>query len=325
MKIALIKRPASILAASLLLLFSALPVKAQLYNFRNYSLEDGLSQSEINCIYEDSRGYLWIGTAGGGLCRFDGKEFKTYEEKDGLCGQIITSVSEDASRGLIIGNQNGELCHFDGQKFSANFDWTKTKFSGSKIKFIVTDDNNNSIIGIDNHIIKFNGKRFEVLHIKGDTLKTFEVNCYKKDSRNILWIGTNRGLLVLKNQILLRVTDMKYISNSNITSLSEDLKGNIWALGLLLNEIISNSFKYAFKDVENGQIEIILKKISADEEYSIIIGDNAKGYDSKLLSSMNSTLGLELIKILAIQLNGTIERIDTPGKYYILNFKPLKD
>ena len=69
----------------------------------------------------------------------------------------------------------------------------------------------------------------------------------------------------------------------------------------------------------------LIKQISADEEYSIIIGDNGKGYDSKLLSSTNSTLGLELIKILAIQLNGTIERIDTPGTYYILNFKPLKN
>ena len=96
-------------------------------------------------------------------------------------------------------------------------------------------------------------------------------------------------------------------------------------LGLLLNEIISNSFKYAFKDVENGQIEIILKKISEEGEYSIIIGDNGKGYDRKLLSSTNSTLGLELIKILSTQLNGTIERIEKPGTYYILNFKPLKD
>src|SRR3989344_441083 len=122
MKIVLLKKPASYLVAILLLLFSVLPIKAQLFNFRNYSLEDGLSQSEINCIYEDSRGYLWIGTAGGGLCRFDGKEFKTYEEKDGLCGQIITSVSEDLSHGLIIGNQSGELCQFDGQKFSANHD-----------------------------------------------------------------------------------------------------------------------------------------------------------------------------------------------------------
>ena len=96
-------------------------------------------------------------------------------------------------------------------------------------------------------------------------------------------------------------------------------------LGLLLNEVISNSFKYAFDEVENGKIEIQLHKSSLSDEYTIIIGDNGKGYDRNLLSSDNSTLGLELIKILANQLNGTIERIEKPGTYYILKFRPLKD
>ncbi len=214
----------------LLLLFFALPVKSQLFNFRNYSLDDGLSQSEINCIYEDSRGYLWIGTSGGGLCRFDGKSFKTYEAKDGLCGQIITSVSEDINQKIIIGNQNGELCKFNGQSFSPLEDTNKKNLSGGSIKFIVVDDNKNTIIGQDNQIIKYSGKQFEILPIKGDTLKKFRVNCYKKDSRNIIWIGTNKGLLVLKNETLLRVNEMEYIDNANITSLTEDIGGNIWAV-----------------------------------------------------------------------------------------------
>ncbi len=231
MKIALHQKFLSYGITTLLLLLFALPAKSQLFNFRNYSLEDGLSQSEINCIYEDSRGYLWIGTAGGGLCRFDGREFKSYEEKDGLCGQIITAVSEDAAHNLIIGNQSSELCRFNGNSFSPILiKAEKTYASGGTIKFIVTDDNDNTIICRDNQIVKYNGKQFEVLPIKGDTLKSFTVNCFKKDSRNILWIGTNRGLLVLKNETLLRVSDMEYISNSNITSLSEDIKGNIWAV-----------------------------------------------------------------------------------------------
>jgi ligand-binding sensor domain-containing protein/two-component sensor histidine kinase len=205
-------------------------LKAQLFNFRNYSLDDGLSQSEINCIFEDSRGYLWLGTSGGGLCRFDGKEFKTYEEKDGLCGQIISSVSEDVDHHIIIGNQNGALCLFNGQDFSMLDEGNKTGYYNGTVKFIIIDDNKNTIIGKDNHILRYSGKRLEPLPIKGDTLSRFTVNCFKKDSRNIIWIGTNKGLLVLKNQTLLRVPDMDFISQGNITSLSEDIDGNIWAI-----------------------------------------------------------------------------------------------
>lgn len=230
MKIKLLLKPLSYGMLFCMLLLSTLPAKSQLFNFRNYSLEDGLSQSEINCIYEDTRGYLWIGTAGGGLCRFDGKEFKTYEEKDGLCGQIITAISEDASHNIIIGNQNSELCKYDGQSFSPIVVKKEKSFTGGTIKFIITDDNNNTIICSDNQIVKYNGKQFIELPIKSDTLKSFVVNCYKKDSRNILWIGTNKGLLVLKNETLLRVSDMEFISNANITSLSEDVNGNIWAI-----------------------------------------------------------------------------------------------
>ncbi|MFL5763027.1 MAG: two-component regulator propeller domain-containing protein [Bacteroidia bacterium] len=205
------------------------PASAQLFNFRNYSLDDGLSQSEINCIYEDSRGYLWIGTSGGGLCRFDGKEFKTYEEKDGLCGSIITAVSEDKDHSILIANRNGDLCRFDGSEFK-RVENINNKITNHSIRFIIIDDNQNTIIGKDDQIIKMSGKNAEPLPITGDTLSYFDINCYKKDSRNILWIGTNKGLLVLKNQTLLRVPDMDYIANGNITSLSEDVDGNLWAV-----------------------------------------------------------------------------------------------
>lgn len=229
---------------------------SQSFNFQDYSLDDGLPQSEVNCIFEDSRGYLWIGTMGGGLCRFDGKDFKTYEEKDGLPGQLITSISEDINHSIWIGNSLGGLYKFNGQTFLNFSDSDKKYFSKKATLFITIDDNNNTIIGKENRILLYNGKQFETLKIKGDTLTTYSINCFKKDSRNIIWIGTNKGLLVLKNKTLLHISDADFITNANITSLTEDINGNLWA-------IENNSSFYKIKIVGPSHYQVSTSKIDS--------------------------------------------------------------
>lgn len=44
----------------------------------NYTMKDGLTSNSINCIYKDRKGILWIGTAGGALCRFNGERFDKF-------------------------------------------------------------------------------------------------------------------------------------------------------------------------------------------------------------------------------------------------------
>src|SRR4051812_39741818 len=68
-----------------------LPLFSQdfLYSTRNYSAADGLPQSQITDLIEDYNGYLWMGTEGGGLARFDGREFKVYTTRDGLLANEV--------------------------------------------------------------------------------------------------------------------------------------------------------------------------------------------------------------------------------------------
>src|SRR5688572_12604585 len=46
------------------------------HNFRNYSVREGLAQSQINKVFIDSRNILWVGTYGGGISVYDGTSFK---------------------------------------------------------------------------------------------------------------------------------------------------------------------------------------------------------------------------------------------------------
>ena len=72
-----------------LLLFAALTLRAQPQTFVAYSLAQGLPQSQVFATMQDSRGYMWFGTQGGGLCRFDGLDFQTYTTEDGLPSNYV--------------------------------------------------------------------------------------------------------------------------------------------------------------------------------------------------------------------------------------------
>ncbi len=89
---------------------------AQQYAMRNYKAVDGLPQSQVNAMVEDQNGYLWIGTYGGGLARFDGHQFKVYTTLDGLLSNTVNSLLLDKHQNLWVVHPRG-LSKFDGQTF----------------------------------------------------------------------------------------------------------------------------------------------------------------------------------------------------------------
>ena len=91
---------------------------AQQYGFRNFSLEDGLPQTEVQAIMQDSRGIIWVGTNGGGLSRFNGHTFKTYTTRDGMPDNTVYSLCEDTEGNIWMGSVNA-LVRFDGRNFTA--------------------------------------------------------------------------------------------------------------------------------------------------------------------------------------------------------------
>lgn len=176
-------------------LFFCCPLKSkgQTYNFDYYSVNQGLSQSQVNCLFEDSRGFLWCGTAGGGICRFDGKNFKTYNSKDGLVGQIINTITEDQKGNLWIGTTWGGLEKFDGNHFS-NYTMNEG-LRNNHVKTICVDNEGKIWVGTNVGIaILENGKI--------SLFKNFPVleNCivYKiiQDNTGKIWIATSKGLYV---------------------------------------------------------------------------------------------------------------------------------
>ncbi len=101
----------------LLIFFSVLTHHAfsQDYNFRNFSKEDGLTNTYVYSINQDSLGYLWVGT-GEGLFRYNGFIFETYTTIDSLADNFVLCSLLD-KKGLWFGHINGMVSFYDGRKF----------------------------------------------------------------------------------------------------------------------------------------------------------------------------------------------------------------
>ena len=58
---------------------------ADRYNITYVTMNEGLPHNFIDDLYKDSRGFLWISTAGGGVSRYDGYEFVNYNPNTPNC------------------------------------------------------------------------------------------------------------------------------------------------------------------------------------------------------------------------------------------------
>ena len=90
----------------------------QRLEFEHISVEHGLSQSTVNCILQDSIGFLWFGTTDG-LNRYDGYSFKVYrhdsQDPNSLSDNHIMALAEDQEGVLWIATRGGGLNRYDRQ------------------------------------------------------------------------------------------------------------------------------------------------------------------------------------------------------------------
>ena len=93
----------------------------------------------------------------------------------------------------------------------------------------------------------------------------------------------------------------------------------VMPLGLIINELVSNSLKYAFKDQKDNKINIILKKQNNDN-FILEISDNGMGFPANIDFRNTSSLGLQLVNELVQQIDGQVELFNEKGTKFIINF-----
>jgi PAS domain S-box-containing protein len=91
-------------------------------------------------------------------------------------------------------------------------------------------------------------------------------------------------------------------------------------LGLIVNEIISNSLKYAFKNRDEGTVLVKLEKMDSNK-FKLIVSDDGVGFPENIDFRNTSSLGLQLVNELVKQLEGNIELNIGDGTEFVIVFK----
>ncbi len=201
-------------------------------NFSSYGKMQGLKHSIVNCMLQDKFGNLWLGTAGGGITKYDGQIFTHYTEAEGLSNNTVLSMFEDKNGNLWFGTYGGGVSKYDGKYFS-HFD--KNSGLSDMVASIAEDANgnlwfSNSDGGASKYeknlsdsnavFTKYSGKQ-------GFTDK--RVRTIFKDQIGNLWFGTEEdGLIKYNGKTFYHYTIKQGLPNNSIITLSQDRNGNIW-------------------------------------------------------------------------------------------------
>ncbi|MEZ4748892.1 MAG: two-component regulator propeller domain-containing protein [Calditrichia bacterium] len=191
---------------------------AEQVKFRRISIEQGLSQSNVNAITQDHQGFMWFGTQDG-LSRYDGYSFTTYRNKpdnpQSISDNYIWSIFCDSKGNLWVGTQGGGLNRYlpetDGFENFKNIPGDNSSILSNNITNIIEDRDGQLWFacwsgGISRWIDTENGFRNYSPNPEDSTsLIDANVGILLEDAHQNLWAGTWNGLAMLPKSARNRV------------------------------------------------------------------------------------------------------------------------
>ncbi len=272
---------------------------SQQFAFTNYSINEGLSQSVVNCVFQDSKGFIWIGTQNG-LNRFNGEAFDVYIfnplDSNSISNNWIYCIAEDSSGNLWIGTKGGlnkylvKENHFQRITYQTNFSHDVTQYFYD----IICLKNGNVLINTPPVISIYNPETDSFNHFQSELEYDGAVKDVKipvlEDVNGTLWIGSSNGLTAFSihtqefSYFQFITRQGKLLQNINISALFKDKKGELWVgttTGLFSFNILTNRFEEAefeYELIEKFSFDnTCVRTIIEDKDGNLIAGTEGNG------------------------------------------------
>jgi signal transduction histidine kinase/ligand-binding sensor domain-containing protein/DNA-binding response OmpR family regulator len=262
--------------------------------------DNGLSNSHITQIYQDSKGYIWIATENG-LNKFDGYSFTVYSERENdstsLKGNYVYAVLEDSHGNFWVGTMSG-LYRYDRNtdSFHPFRIESETPFYMDRVVWILEDKKGNIWLSYPgNGIIRMDSKDLKptFYNYNNSRIADNNIHCAYEDAYGKLWLGTyGNGIYVLdpENQSVSHYinspSDLSGLNNPTAFSICEDPQGRILAGTLGGGVNVFDRSTQTFKQVMTGnsQTKNQIYSICIDKSGNFWLGTDGAGvirYDGK--------------------------------------------
>ncbi|TSD66248.1 response regulator [Inquilinus sp. KBS0705] len=273
----------------------------QSLKFEHLGKKEGLSQINVGCIIQDSKGFIWVGTRDG-LNRYDGYNFLyyKYDAKDtaSLSSSMVADIAEDKQGNIWVATIIG-LNKFERDKgrFKRYYhdDKNPNTISANILNKVAVDEIGNIWIATQNGLDFLDVKTDKFTHYKHSdnkpgTISNNTVSTVFIDTKQNVWVGTTGGGLNLFNRQTGTFTTYMYnaanpasISGNNVSSIFEDKKQRLWIGtlkdGLNMLDLKSGLFtRYQHQDnVKNTISGTTIYALNMDENGNLWIGGENGG------------------------------------------------
>jgi len=261
------------------------------------------------------------------------KKFEDAKKSGNQIFWLDTQVSKEG------GTRYKERRFHPYDKYVIGYGVEVTEFKNQELLLSNSLEEKETLLGEVHHRVKNNlALVIGLIEMQGNTLYDeglkFQFNSIKNRIYAMslihekLYKSSNFAKLGLKSYIedLIRNLSSSFNSNDS-TSLNFDIE-EIFVnmkiaipIALIVNEAVTNAYKYAFKDTVNGILTVQIK--SVNEKIYMQISDNGPGISESIDLSKIKSLGFKLVNIFVRQIKGSIEYIKKPGLTLQITFTNL--
>jgi signal transduction histidine kinase/ligand-binding sensor domain-containing protein/DNA-binding response OmpR family regulator len=264
---------------------------------KHIGTEAGLSQTNVTCILQDKRGFMWFGTRDG-LNKYDGYNFTVYknqeEDKHSVSNNFITALLELGNGDIWVGTWGGGVNRYDRK--TRTFTLVDSAFGNSFVNSLVQDSRGNIWICTDGEgLYKVDPKTGKHKSYYADTrnpggLGDIDIYTLFEDSRHEYWVGTANGGLYRFDGVTDKFTryahnpsDTSSLCSNAVKTIYEDPSHRLWigTLGGGLDQMIDKNkgvFKHFFSGKPTGRLkENMVQALAADDEGNLWVGTDNGG------------------------------------------------